>query len=80
MNTIELRNSFHKLIDKIDNDSILTKFYILLERASVNKESQLWERLSEDEKQELLQIDSEIEDKKNLIPHAKIQEKHKKWD
>ena len=49
MNTIELRNNFHKLMDKIDNDSILTKFYILLERASVNKESQLLERLSEDE-------------------------------
>ena len=39
MNTMELRNNFHRLIDKID---------------------------------------SEIEDKENLNPDAKIREKHKK--
>ena len=79
MNTIDLKNNFHRLIDKIDNDRILTKFYSLLQRASTNSEGQLWERLSEDEKQELLQIDSEIESEDNLIPHSEIREKHKKW-
>ena len=79
MNTIELKNNFHKLIDTIDNDSILTKFYTLLKRASTHDEGKLWERLSENEKQELLQIDSETEDENNLISHSEIRKKHKRW-
>jgi hypothetical protein len=79
MSSTEIKNSFHKLIDDIDNDIILSKFYNIMEKASESKDGQLWERLSEEDKKELLLIDNEIDNEDNLIPHSKVQEKHKKW-
>jgi len=79
MNTIEIKNNFHKLIDRIDNDNILSKFYSILEQASTLKDGQLWNKLTEEEKQELFLIDNETDNNQNLIPHSTIQEKHKKW-
>ena len=61
MNTVEIKNNFHKLIDRIDNNNILSKFYSILEQASTVKDGQLWNRLSEEEKQELLRIDNETD-------------------
>ena len=58
----------------VKNDSILAKFHSLPETG----EGQLRARSSEDEKQELLHIDSETEAENNLISEAKIREKHKK--
>ncbi|MCD4774385.1 MAG: hypothetical protein K8R41_13485 [Bacteroidales bacterium] len=79
MSTVEIKNNFHKLIDNFNNDSILSKFYSILERISETKEGQLWDRLTDEEKHELSLIDNETDDDDNLIPHSKIQEKHKKW-
>lgn len=79
MSNVGIKNSFHKLIDRIDNEFILNKFYNILEKATASKEGHLWDRLSEEEKQELLCIDTETEDDVNLIPHVQVQEKHKKW-
>ncbi len=79
MNTIELRNNIHKLIDKISNDKVLSKFYSILECVSETKDGQLWDRLTEEEKQELLIIERESELDENLINHSVVQEKHQKW-
>lgn len=79
MNTVEIKNNFHKLIDRIDNNNILSKFYSILEQASTVKDGQLWNKLTEEEKQELLRIDNETDNNENLIPHSAIQAKHKKW-
>lgn len=79
MSNVGIKNSFHKLIDRIDNEVILNKFFNILEKATESKEGHLWDRLSEEEKQELLCIDTEAEDDVNLIPHVQVQEKHKKW-
>jgi len=79
MNTIEIKNNFHKLIDRIDNNNILSKFYSILEQASTLKDGQLWNKLTEEEKNELFLIDNETDNNQNLISHSTIQEKHKKW-
>ena len=79
MNTIEIRNNFHKLIDRIDNNNILSKFYSILEQASTVKDGQLWSKLTEEEKQELLLIDNETDNDQNIISGSTIQAKHKKW-
>ncbi len=79
MSTIEIKNSFHKLIDSIDNDNILLKFYDLLERAVTVKPGYLWNRLTKEEQEELLKIASETDNEENLISHSAIQAKHKKW-
>ena len=79
MTTIEIRKNFHSLIDSIDNENILLFFYDLMKRKSTSKEGQIWNRLSNDQKLELLLSAQESENPDNLISHEDLKNKHKKW-
>jgi hypothetical protein len=79
MNTIELRNNFHQLIDSINNESILNKFYSIMTKMNDRTDGKLWGRLSLEEQEELIRADIDSKDLSNLIPHEEIQKKHKKW-
>ena len=79
MTTIEIKNNFHHLIDSIDNDSLLLKFYDLMSRKRESIDGSLWSRLTVDEQEELLAVEREIEDPKNLISHEVMKKKHSKW-
>jgi hypothetical protein len=79
MTTIEIRKNFHSLIDSIDNENILLFFYDLMKKKSTCKEGQIWNRLSNDQKQELLISVQESENPDNLICHDDFKNKHKKW-
>jgi hypothetical protein len=79
MTTIEIKKNFHSLIDSIDNENILLFFYDLMKRRSTSKEGQIWNRLSNDQKQELLLSVRESENPDNLISHEDLKNKHKKW-
>jgi hypothetical protein len=79
MNTLELRTNFHNLIDSINNDRILSKFYTIMVRTKESSDGILWARLSKEEQDELIQADIDSYDPMNLIPQNEIMEKHKKW-
>jgi hypothetical protein len=79
MDTIELRNNFHHLIDSISNDNVLSKFYSIMVKIREHQEGKLWARLSESEREELIKADIESDDPVNLIPHSEIEKKHNKW-
>jgi hypothetical protein len=79
MENSNIRSSFHKLIDEIDNERLLMKFYDLLIKSSDQKEGELWNQLSEEQKNEILIAESESHYKKNLIDHETQKAKHKKW-
>jgi len=79
MTTFELKSNFHNLIDDINDDGILSKFYDLLSKAKENKEGMLWNRLSKSEREELLMIEKESHESTNLISNSEMQLKHKKW-
>lgn len=79
MTAIELKANFHNLIDTINDESVLSKFYELLSRAKDKKEGLLWDRLSQKEKDELIIIEKESSDTANLISNNDMQQKHKKW-
>ncbi len=79
MTTIEIRKNFHSLIDSIDNENLLLFFYDMMKRKSSSKEGQLWNKLSRDQKEELLLSNKESEDPSNLISHEEMKNKHKKW-
>jgi len=76
MNTIELKRSFHSLIDSINNDSLLMNFYDLMKTRTSTKEGQLWNRLTEDEQEELLMTLEESENPENLISHEEMKHKN----
>jgi len=79
MNTIELKQNFHHLIDSIDNEKLLINFYDLIKKRSSAKEGQLWNRLTTHEQEELLLSLEESENPENLIDHEEMKMKHKKW-
>lgn len=78
MNTLELKRNFHQLIDKIDNESLLNDFYELLKHRSA-REGELWDKLSNSEKEELLLALEESKNTYNLKNHNEMKKKHKKW-
>ena len=75
----DIRKSLHQLIDEIDNDQLLMKFYDLLLKSKVRKEGDLWNQLSDEQRKELLISESESKYKENLVDHEKQKAKHKKW-
>ena len=79
MNSIELKNKFHLLIDSIDNENLLNNFYDILKRISNVQEGNLWNRLSKDEREELLLAFEESENQENLISQEEMTKKHQKW-
>jgi hypothetical protein len=79
MTTIELRNNFHHLIDSIDNEHLLLKFYDLMKNRTTSKEGNLWSHLTKEEQEELLSTFNESDSEDNLISHGEMMKKHKKW-
>jgi hypothetical protein len=79
MNTLELRNNFHNLIDSIENESLLLKFYDIIRKKNHSHKGELWNRLTKEEQIELLQAEQESKFSKNLISNKEMKKKHKKW-
>jgi hypothetical protein len=77
MNTIELKQNFHHLIDSIDNEKLLINFYELIKTRSSAKEGQLWNKLTDQEQKELLLSLEESKNPENLISHDEMVKKHK---
>ena len=79
MNTTELRKNFHSLIDSIENEKLLISFYDLIKKRSTAKEGELWEKLTPEEQEELLNILEESQDPAYTITHDEMRKKYKKW-
>ena len=79
MNTIELKKSFHLLIDSIDNENLLLSFYDLLKQRTKAKDGRLWDKLDDKEQNELLDAVEESKSEENLISSDELKKKHKKW-
>lgn len=72
METINLRSNIHKIVDRIQSEQSLQKLYNLLKVWDTNKPGQLWDSLTEEQKQEVLIAYDESEDENNLIPRENI--------
>lgn len=79
MNALEIKTNFHLLIDQLNNEELLIKFYRIMEQASTTTDGQLWSRITEDEQLELLKIEGEVQSDHDLIPNQHMQSKHQKW-
>lgn len=79
MTTLELKNNFHHLIDSIENENLLQKFYELMLRKRSAKDGLLWAKLSKEEMDELLLANEECENPENLISHDEVKKKYAKW-
>lgn len=79
MNTIELKQEFHNLIDSIDNSNLLSDFYQLLKTRVSTKEGVLWNKLTKAQQKDLLLSFEESKSPDNLVSNDSMVKKHKKW-
>ncbi len=79
MQETQLKTNFHQLIDSIDNEQLLSKFYGLMSQSRNLVDGQLWNKLTHDELEDLELSYLESENPENLITHSEIQKKHSKW-
>ena len=75
MSTVDLKSSIHKIIDGIQSEQLLQAIYDFLKVRESNKPGQLWDSLTEEQKQEVLLAYEESEDDNNLIERDKFFEK-----
>lgn len=71
-----LKSEFHELTDRIDDPAILTQFYDAISQ-SVNNEGSLWNSLTSDQQQQVLEAYEKSDDESNLIPLSAIRSKFK---
>ena len=74
-----IKSDFHQLIEGIEDEELLTSFYELLFQRSQAQEGQLWEKLTEEEKTELLIADEESKDVNNRLNDEEVRQKHLEW-
>ena len=79
MKPSDIKSNFHSLIDRIDNESLLMKFYDLMVKSTTSKEGQLYKQLTEEQKNVLMLAEEESNDPDNLISYNKQKKKHQKW-
>lgn len=79
MDKSTIKSDFHRLIDRIDNEELLSAFYLLLEKRSQQQRGKLWDSLTEEEKNELLSSYEESQDENNWISGDQIKQKHEQW-
>ena len=79
MSLANLKTDFHQLIDKIENEELLSSFYQLLVQRSQIKNGQLWESLTDEEKNELLLADEESKNSNNWLSDEEVRQKHQQW-
>jgi hypothetical protein len=73
------RERFHKLIDDIKDEESLKSYYSLIQHLQKRQPGNLWNDLSDSEKEELLISYDESFDTNNLISHDQVKVQHKKW-
>ena len=77
MGPIKLKSNIHKMIDGIQNEQLLQTLYDFLKIRAVSQPGNLWNSLTEEQKQELLLAYDESEDVNNLINRDEIFKKYK---
>jgi len=66
MNTLELKSSIHKTVESIQNEELLQTVYDFLKSKQMNKSGEMWNSLTEEQKNEVRITYEESEDENNL--------------
>ena len=71
MNNAHLKQSIRDLLERTDNQALLTTIHSLL-RAGGARSAGVWENLTDEERNEVLQAFEESENDDNLSSHADV--------
>jgi len=73
------KEALHQLIDTISDENLLKGYFELIQRLSRHQEAELWNKLSKEEKEELLLSYDESFVSENLISHEEVRQQQSKW-
>lgn len=76
---MKTKDAFHKLIDTIEDEKMLSSYYNLIQLLNENQTGALWGNLTDEQKNELLQSYDESFELKNLVTHEEVKLQHEKW-
>lgn len=79
MNTSVLKSDLHNLIDGLEDEKLLERFYQEIVTVITNSQTSIWDDLPEAQKNQILMSYEESKDENNLIDHEEVMEKYKKW-
>lgn len=74
-----IKKEFHELIDKVENTIILEQFFNALNFSQNNSKAELWDSLTDSERNDIILAFNESEDENNLISFEEIKNKYNKW-
>lgn len=74
-----IKKEFHELIDKVENTLILEQFFNALNFSQNNSKAELWDSLTDSERNDIILTFNESEDENNLISFEEIKNKYNKW-
>lgn len=74
-----IKKEFHELIDKVENILILEQFFNALNFSQNNSKAELWDSLTDSERNDIILAFNESEDENNLISFEEIKNKYNKW-
>lgn len=72
MKTPELKLTIHELVDQIENERFLTVLCQILKTQSGHQQGKLWDGLSPQQQEEVLQAFEESEEPYQLVPKENI--------
>ena len=71
-----IKDDFHQLINRINDETLLSAFYQLLEKRATQPAGELWNSLTDEEQKELLLSNEESKDSANLLDYEIVKKKH----
>jgi len=76
---MKIKDDFHHLIDSIEDERLLQRYYQLIQTINDDQNGHLWNSLNEDERKELMIAYKESFDSDNLLSHEQVKLQHEKW-
>jgi hypothetical protein len=74
-----LKDDIHKLIDTTEDKKLLEGIFMILSGRNDYREGELWSNLTQEQKESVLDSESEIGEPSAWISHEEMKVKNKKW-
>ena len=77
MKATKLKSNIHQIVDRIQSEQLLETIYDFLKTRETTKPGEIWNSLTDEQKQEVLLSFDESEDEKNLIDIDQVIKRNK---
>lgn len=76
---MNVREKVHKIIDQIEDENYLKQVLDWLDQSQNSSEEEIWNNLTEKQKEETLKSIEESDNPDNLISNQEMKKRHRKW-